>query len=192
MKISSFIEVVSLDELPIPPQGNKYFTCIGGKKNYQCFLENDKLSRKDFMERYEGKVDKCLWPVYKNNNIVIRQDPVYAVPGLFIISTRDTYRTIADVPYQIYRECMNYVFTIYDFLSRELDILDIYFYYDEHICKPSSAHIWVIPIYNMLDSNRFPSIIDGSIWHYLKSFCYSDSKHRINNIVDKLRDFINA
>ena len=44
-KIGEKIEVYSLSELPLLQDELKFFACIGGNKNYECFIESKQLSR---------------------------------------------------------------------------------------------------------------------------------------------------
>ena len=100
------IEVYSLKELSSLPEGLKYFACIGGNKNFECYLESVTLSRSSFMEKYLNELDKCHIPIYEDENIIIRQDAQIAIPGFYIVATRKSYKNISQMDLNTYYKCL--------------------------------------------------------------------------------------
>lgn len=172
-------EISKLDQIPEAPNGKRYFVCIGGSKNYQCFLADKTLSRAEFMNSYGEEIPFFLRTMYENENIQVRLDSTYAVPGFCIISPRGNYRTVADLPQHIYRDCIRMAINITKFLYQMPDVEYVYFYYDEHYEKPASAHFWVLPVYaSHLKNVLIPGIEDMSVWEYMESFDYqTEAKH---------------
>lgn len=100
------LEVFSENELPLAPEGKKFFTCIGGKKNFQCFLSDNWMSKGQFITTHENELDDCLKPIYENNGIVVRQDAKYAIPGFYIVSPKEHFSNIHDMPATMFQRCM--------------------------------------------------------------------------------------
>lgn len=166
-------EVFQLDQLPQAPERERYFVCIGGNKNYRCFLADKSLSRAAFMDCYAKEIPFFLRPMYEDESIQVRLDSTYAVPGFCIISPRGNYHTVAELPRQIYLDCVRMAANITRILYQMPDVERVYFYYDEHYEKPASAHFWVLPVYTShLNDGKIPEIEDMSVWHYMESFDY--------------------
>ncbi|MBQ6546698.1 MAG: hypothetical protein IJL74_01715 [Bacilli bacterium] len=191
--IGSKIEVYSLNELPKAPEDLKYFACIGGNKNYECFLESRSLSRAQFMKKYENEVDICHKPIYEDENLIIRQDAQYPLPGFYIIATKTGKRTIADIDTNLYQKGMEYAFLIKTILQESFKIKKVYIYYDEHYHKPSSVHFWVMPIYEdvLNENNLKATIFSNDIWKYLDLFEFKDTKEEIYKINEEMKKIIN-
>lgn len=179
-----FLEVFGEDELPKPPDGKKYFMCIGGNKNFQCFLEDKTLSRGMFMKKYQDQLSACLQPVFKNESIQVRQDAQYAVPGFFIVSPVLEYAGLGSTPDNILYECLVYAYKIRNKMLLHHEVKDVYIYYDENYSKPTSTHFWVLPIY----THDLPSITKTDIWRYIRSFEYSVTKDKIMYWIDYLKE----
>lgn len=187
--MEKMLEVYNLEKLPITPEGMKYFACIGGEKNYQCFLETKKLSRADFMEQYAEQLDPCHIPIYEDRDIIIRQDAQIPIPGFYIVATKDSFRKISFMDSELYKKCMYYSVLIKRKLFLEFGIEKVYMYYDEHYQKPSSTHFCVMPIYDKIvnDNNLSPTILKYDIWKYQELFQFKDSKDDIYQINDGMR-----
>lgn len=188
--IGEKIEVFSIDELPKVPDYLKYFICIGGGKNYECFLETKKLSRADFMKKYRNKIDSCHIPIYEDDDLIIRQDAQIPIPGFYIVATKSSYKKISDMDFTLYQKCLYYAFLIKKELLNNFFINRVFIYYDEHYQKPSSTHFWIMPIYDSVlkEYNLNPTILNYDIWEYQDLFEFQSTKndiYRINNIMKK-------
>lgn len=172
------IDVYHPEELPNPPKHMKYFICIGGEKDYQGFLAEDTLSRGEFLDKYREFLDPCLSIIYEDDLIEVRQDAFYPVPGFYIVSYKKrNKKRICDLSYDEYEHGMSVAGTIKNILFKSFSIQETFIYYEEHLLKPSSVHIWVLPIHSLLRSR--PAILSEDIWQYLDSFRFSDNKARI-------------
>lgn len=180
-EIEQILEVCDESELPEAPEGKKYFVCIGGSKNFQCFLGNSNISRGEFILSHEDEMDDCLKPIYIDDDIIVRQDVKYAIPGFYIISPRQHFRSIDEMPQDLFLKCM--------FMAREikkglltLGITQSHAYNDEKYNSPAFAHFWVLPIYQSFvsDNNLNPTIYSKDIWKYLDLFPrFMETKQRI-------------
>lgn len=186
----NIIETYVGEEVPDPPEGQKYFVCIGGEKDYQYYLETKTMSRGEFLEQYKDDLPYILRPIYEDNDIIIRQDPQFAIPGFFIISPKILYRNLAYCPYEIYRKSMIFSFALLRFLSKQSDITMVYLYYDERHKKKSSAHFWVLPIFTNCYEGDL-TYADTTIWKYVDHFLYSNNKKRIEELVLKIKEYMN-
>lgn len=190
--IGKKIEVYSLSELPNPQDGLKYFACIGGSKNFECFLESTKLSRANFMKKYLEKLDKCHIPIYEDDDITIRQDAQIAIPGFYIVASQNNYKNITQMDLRTYQKCLHFVSLVRRELKDTFGIERAYMYYDEHYNKPSSTHFWVMPVYNdvIKDNNLNATILSNDIWKYQESFEFSKTKEYIYEINDGMRKIL--
>ena len=190
-QIGKKIEVYSLSELSQLSNDLKYFACIGGNKNYECFIESKRLSRALFMEKYLDNLDKCHIPIYEDKDIIIRQDAQIAIPGFYIIATKSNFKNIIQMDLETYQKCLYFVSLIRKELKNNFDIERAYMYYDEHYRKPSSTHFWVMPLYEKVikDNNLNPTILSDDIWKYQELFEFSQTKndiYRINQGMTKI------
>lgn len=182
-------EVFQLDQVPQAPEGKRYFVCIGGSKNYCCFLADKSLSRAAFMDCYAEEIPFFLRTMYEDKSIQVRLDSTYAVPGFCIISPRGNYRTVTELPQHIYIDCVHMAANITRILYRMSDVELVYFYYDEHYVKPASAHFWVLPIYaSHLKDGKIPEIADMSVWHYMETFDYQTEAKRIQTFFFQIQE----
>lgn len=190
-EIGKKLEVYSLSELSQLPNDLKYFACIGGNKNYECFVESKRLSRALFMEKYLENLDKCHIPIYEDDDIIIRQDAQIAIPGFYIVATKNNFKNIIQMDLETYQKCLHFVSLIRKELKDIFDIKQAYMYYDEHYRKPSSTHFWIMPIYEeVIKSNNLnPTILSNDIWKYQDLFEFSQTKndiYRINQDMKKV------
>lgn len=191
-EIGRKIEVYSLSELASLPDGLKYFACIGGNKNYECFIESKQLSRALFMEKYLHDLDKCHIPVYEDEDIIIRQDAQVAIPGFYIVATKKFFKNITQMDLETYQKCLYYVSLIRKELKNNFDVERAYMYYDEHYNKPSSTHFWIMPIYeNIIKENDLnPTILSSDVWKYQDLFEFSQTKKDIYIINQGMRKIL--
>lgn len=195
LKNGNILEVFDLKELPIIESTNlKYFICIGGEKNYQCFLASNSLSRSEFMKHYGEQIDPCLQPIFEDLEIEVRQDAVMAVPGFYIVTTKKYYKRLSDMPLEVYRRCMIVVSCVKKALENLFGLKDIFVYYDEHYNKPSVAHFWVLPIHKDMVSkyDLKMSITSKDIWRYQELFKYQYTKDEILLFNEKIREYLAA
>jgi len=191
LDIGKSLEVYSLEELPRIKEQLKFFACIGGNRNYQCFLESKQLSRAEFMNIYQARLDPCHVPIYEDNDIVIRQDAFIPIPGFYIIATKNVYKKISYMEMSIYQKCLRYSSLVKSSLESEFGINRVYMYYDEHYNKPSSTHFWVMPIHEEIihKNNLNPTILNYDIWKYQELFefqYYRDNIYEVNDVMKKV------
>ena len=187
--IGQKIEVYYLNELPSVDSDLKYFACIGGSKNYQCFLESKKLSRAEFMKKYKDQIDSCHIPIYEDEDIIIRQDAQIPIPGFYVIATNQIYEKLSYMDVELYKKCLLYSAFVKKLLLEEFDIRNVFMYYEEHYIKPSSTHFWVMPIYDDI-INKYglnPTIFNYDIWKYQDLFEFQNTKNQIYEINKVMR-----
>lgn len=188
LKYGQIFEVDKVEDLPqIENKNDKFFTCIGGDKSFQCFYESKKLSRADFLEKYNDKLDSCLEPIFEDKDILIRQDVQFAIPGFYVIATKQRARRILELDKELYAKCLYMASIIKKIFIKESIAQNIFIGHEEHFKKPASAHIWVLPIYGKEDINAF----DGSLWNYMdKKNNFSINKPQILAVNQKMKDLI--
>jgi diadenosine tetraphosphate (Ap4A) HIT family hydrolase len=170
-EIMEILEVFDEGELPEPPQGKKYYVCIGGNKNFQCFLSRDNVSKGEFISHHEDELDDCLKPVYVDNFVVVRQDAKYAIPGFYIVSPKKHYTRIDETPKDIFEKSMLRARDVRRVLSA-MGINRAHIYHDEKYNSPTSVHFWVLPVYEKhIRAHKLnPTIFSKDIWTYLDTF----------------------
>ncbi len=188
-EIGKKIEVYSLSELSQLREDLKYFACIGGSKNYECFVESKKLSRAVFMKEYLAALDKCHIPIYEDDDIIIRQDAQIAIPGFYIVATKSSFKNIVQMDLETYQKCLYFVSLIRRELRDTFGVKRAYMYYDEHYLKPSSTHFWVMPLYEeVVKANKLnPTILSNDIWVYQDMFEFSQTKNDIYKINQEMQ-----
>jgi hypothetical protein len=194
LEIGEELQVDSLKELPSLPDELKFFACIGGMKNYQCFLETKKLSRAEFMMKYQNQMDKCHIPIYEDNEIIVRQDAQIPIPGFYIVATKQMRKKISSMDLKLYIKSIKYSAVLKKKLQSDFGIKRVFMYYDEQYNKPSSTHFWVMPIYEevLLKNNLNATILNEDIWKYQELFefkSYKKNIYRINNDMKELLKF---
>lgn len=191
MKFGEFIEIDELDEIPPTSKDTKFFICIGGKKNYQCFLESKKLSRGEFLDRYELQLDSAISILYQDEDVVVRQDVQFAIPGFYIIATKQQARRLKDLDKIVVGKCFNIANLIKRELLEDNRIQAVFIGYDEHYEKPTSTHFWVLPIHKEKGLPRDISIHDSKFWDYFaNSYKFQETKEQINNYNVKFREIL--
>jgi diadenosine tetraphosphate (Ap4A) HIT family hydrolase len=188
------LEVFDKDELSVAPEGKKYFVCIGGNRNFQCFLGDSNMSRGEFILSHEDEIDDCLKPIYSDDQIIVRQDAEYAIPGFYIVSPRSHYRSIDEMPQDTYARCMVMVRDIKKGLST-LGLARAHIYNDEKYSLPAFAHFWVLPLHEEFidDHNLNPTIYSRDIWSYLDSYPrYNVTKPQILEFNEEMRHYLNS
>lgn len=187
------LEVFDEKELPTTPKGKKYFVCIGGAKNFQCFLGDSSISRGEFVLSHEDEIDESLKPVYSDGQIIVRQDARYAIPGFYIVSPKSTrYRSIDEMPQDLFEKCMLTVRNVKKgLLASGIDRSHIY--NDEKYKNPISVHFWVLPIHEAYIERYHlnPTIYSKDIWTYLDVFPrYSETKQQILSLNKTMKHYL--
>jgi len=189
-RIEKILEVLDERDLPDAPAGKKYFVCIGGNKNFQCFLADSSLSKGEFLFAHENDLDDCLRPIYDDGQIVVRQDAKYAIPGFYIVSTRETYRTVDEMPLSLFMRCMILTRKIKSGLL-DLNVSQTHMYNDEKLNSPASVHFWVLPIHKRYAEDHNLTIYSSDIWKYLDSYPrFVYTKQNIFKINEKMKSYL--
>lgn len=188
MNYGDYKEVSDLSELPQVDSGSKFFVCIGGKKDYQCFYESKKLSRGQFLEKYANKLDPAIDILYEDEDIIIRQDIQFAIPGFYVIATKQIARRINQLDFRIIEKCHYFSNKIKKLLFTDASVKSVFIGYDEHYEKPSSTHFWILPVYEEKINLSNLSIHDKEFWNYFGySYKFQESKQKIHDLNEKLR-----
>ena len=187
-EILPIIELESILDEPKAPEGKKSFSCIGGSKNYLCFFADSSLSRASFMRRYQKSIPDFLHSVICEDEIEFHQDAKYAIPGFIILAPLEEYRTIDIMPIERYKACLKKAFKLREILLTYRDVEEVFIYYDEHVKKPSSVHIWVLPVYkDKITVNECPSMLNHTVWNYMDRFAFREEEMRIMKVLTELK-----
>lgn len=191
--IGDMIEVYNAKEIPKLPNGMKFFYCLGGSKNFQCFVDTPTMSMSEFLIKYRKRIDSCFEPVYESLDFIIMQDAKKAIPGFYIISPKKHYKKIVEMDINMYTKAMQLASKIKQFLKVSFNANKVYIYHEEHHKKPTSVHFWVLPIYNDITSKYHlsPTINNFDIWKYLDVLEFSDVKDKIYSTNQKMRNYLN-
>lgn len=192
-KIGNSIDVYSLEDIPATENNLRYFACIGGSKNFQCILDYKELSRAEIMKKYSKILDKCHIPIYEDDDIIICQDAQIAIPGFYIVATKEKYKRFSSMDINTYKKCLMYSSLIRKALKENFGIKRVFMYYDEHYKKNSSTHFWIMPIYEdvLKNNNLEPSILNYDVWKYQDLFEFQYNSKKIYEINEKMRLIMN-
>lgn len=187
------VDVNDESEIPPAPRGFKYYVCIGGSKNFQGFLTQGSLSKGEFLDIFEEELDEALKPVFEDETLVVRQDAKYAIPGFYIVSPKEHYRSIDEMPQEVFNHAMLTVKRIKQQLVT-VGINESHIYHDEKYKSPASAHFWVLPLHPPIDGqdlNR--TIFSKDIWTYLDTYpSFRSTRPEILRYNDRIRELLNA
>lgn len=140
--MNKYFDVNNLTELPELPKGLRFFDFIGGTKELRCFVATEDMPRNQFIEEYEDSLDACLKPIYKFNGICVKQDASYALPGFYIISPTNHYRSIDEIDEITHLRLFFILREIRKAMREVLQIEHIHLYYEEKKSKSCNVHYW--------------------------------------------------
>lgn len=188
--VEEILDVDDESELPPAPPGKKYYICLGGSKNFQAFLCNNTMSKGEFLDEHADDVDEVLRPVFEDDKLTVRQDAKYAIPGFYIISPKQHYRSIDEMPQEYFEHCMLMAKRIKEHITA-LGIMQSHIYHDEKYRSPASAHFWVLPLPDKSDFNL--TIYSTDIWTYLETFPrYRETGRQIREYNNHMRSVMRS
>ncbi len=189
--IDEILEIDDELELPMAPVGKKYYVCIGGAKNFQAFLCDDTMSKGEFLDKFTNEIDDVLAPVYEDEDLVVRQDAKYAIPGFYIVSPKKHYRSIDKMPQEYFDHCMIIAKRVKENVA-ELGVETSHIYHDEKYLKPASVHFWILPLPRNPELTSQLSIYSKDIWTYLDTYPrFSETYKQIRDYNDHMRQAMN-
>lgn len=169
-RLYEVLDVNDETEIPRAPESLKYYVCLGGSKNFQAFLAKDGLSKGEFLNLFGEVLDEVLQPVYEDDTLVVRQDAKYAIPGFYIVSPKEHFRSIDEMPQEVFDHSLLITRRIKQNLTW-LGIANSHIYHDEKYRSPASAHIWVLPLHNLPANQQLNrTIYSRDIWTYLDTY----------------------
>ena len=164
------LDVDDESEIPPAPEGLKYYVCLGGSKNFQAFLSEDGLSKGEFLGLFGDVLDETLQPVYEDDTLFVRQDAKYAVPGFYIVSPKEHFRSIDEMPQDVFDHSLLTMRRIKQNLA-SLGIANSHIYHDEKYRSPASAHFWALPLHEQPNGQQLELTIHSrDIWTYLDTY----------------------
>ena len=181
-----YIDVEHRDDLPRPPAGMRYLDFIGGSLNLRCFLVPEALPRARFMEEHSDALDPCLQPIYAADGIRIRQDASYALPGFYILSFEQQYRSFDLIDPALFFKAMVLCHRVRALMREHLSIEYIHLHYEEKPDASCNVHFWIMPV-GMIQGEQPKIIFELDIRQYLGNFHFRDHKRRILECNDIMR-----
>jgi hypothetical protein len=176
VKGPSYYDVDTLEHLPPPAPGLRYFDFIGGTKELRCYIAPAEMPRNRFIEENGGLFDECLRPVYKNAGIVVKQDASYALPGFYIVGHTAQYHSVDEIDGVTSLRLFFIVQEIRKGMREKLGIKTVHIYYEERPVVSHNVHYWIVPIVDMGDNPRLYTL---DIKKYLEQFLFSQNKEKI-------------
>ena len=151
---------------------------------------SDEVCRGCFLET-ASTLPLELEPIAMNDKIVIRQDAECAIPGFYIVSTRQHIHSIADMTSSL-SSAIGMVIQVVRQGQREiLGIERAHIYLEEKLIEPH-FHVWILPLFpEIIESRKIePKIWNSTVKEYLDLFSYYDNKKRIIEFNIKMRKYI--
>ena len=182
-----YCDVNNLDELPTLPKGMRYFDFIGGSKEFRCYIVPEDMPRNKFMEEQEALFDDCLKHIYKNRGIIVKQDASFALPGFYIVSFLDHYRSLDEADEVTYLRLFFIMREIRKGMRQKLGIQFTHIYYEERNVKSHNVHYWIVPIN---DIEKHPRLYKFDVKQYLEQFLYSENKDKIIQYNTLMKEYI--
>jgi diadenosine tetraphosphate (Ap4A) HIT family hydrolase len=181
------IDVSKFSELPQAPIGMRFIDFLSEPKGLRCFLVPKGSSRGDFMDKQEHLLDQRLVPIYKNDSICVRQDSSFPIPGFYIVSPVQHFRFMDEMPEILSIRMFYIIRTLRKAMREVLGIPFIYMFYEEKLSRHGDVHYWLLPIYNISESNI---LLRFDLESYLNSFDFHKEKDTILKLNDKLREYL--
>lgn len=127
----------------------------------------------------------------ENEEIAVRQDAEFPVPGFYIVSLRRHVQSIADVDSRLAAHlglCVHYV---RKGMRECLGIRRAHIYLEEKIIGPH-YHTWLLPLWeDVMDKyNIDPKIWLGNVKQYIDLFQYEKEKDKILFFNHRLREYL--
>ena len=182
-----YVDVVNLAELPHAPQGSRYLDFIGGAKEIRCYLVPEDLPRNRFMDEYKDQLDPCLTPIYENRGVYVTQDPSFPLPGFYIVSHREHFRSLDAMDDTTHLRLLLVLREVRKGMREALSISHVHVYYEEKANKSCNVHYWILPI---RDIEKFPRIYDFNVKTYLSQFSFLKNKAAILQNNEKMRKYL--
>lgn len=182
----TYLDIDSLEELPILAKSLRFFDTIGGTKSYRCFIAPCEYPRNKFLLENEKDLDRCLVPIYKNRDITIRQDTSCPLPGFYIVSPDNHYRSLDRIPELEYMRLMFLIFHTRRGLRDVCGIEFSYLLYEEKANTSCNVHFWILPI---IDVEKYPRMYNFDVKKYMDSFVVEDNYLMILNVNEKMRRY---
>lgn len=182
-----YYDVSNLSELPQLPEGYRYFDFIGGSKEIRCFVVSEDMPRNKFIEENEELLGVHLKPIYKYNGICVRQDSSYALPGFYIVSPIEHYRSLDEVDEVTHARLFFILREIRKGMREALNIQYAHVYYEEKANKSCNVHYWILPIN---DIKKYPRLYNFNVKDYLEQFLFSSNKERMIQYNELMRAYI--
>lgn len=180
-----YIDVSNISELPVPPAGMRYFDFIGGEKEVRCFLAPENMSRGTFMDENKSLLGEALQPIYEHNGVLVSQDTSCPLPGFYIVSPTQHFRSMDKVGEDIHLRLAFIMRHVRKAMREVLGIEYVHVLYEEKAKKGCHVHYWMMPI---VDIEKNPRLDDIDINAYMQSFSYKENKDKICEFNTKMRE----
>lgn len=141
-----YIDVDHVSELPEARPGTRYLDFMGGEKALRCYVLPEDYARCRFLERYASDMDEIFEPVYENRGVVVRQDTSYALPGFYIVSCSEHFRSFDEVPAVLSMRVAMVVREVRRLMRDLLGIEHIHLHSEEKPNRSTNVHFWLLPV----------------------------------------------
>lgn len=152
-----------------------------------------------------NKVDlpEYLLPIYESNRIFVRQDTEFAVPGFYIISSKEHIGSIGDMDPEIASQLAIVTHLVRRAMKLVLNVNVASVYHEERLIN-SHFHQWMLPYWaEAVEISGFmPKIYssnikkyqkyEANVSKYLKYFQFDTERVRILEVNKAMRDFLNT
>jgi diadenosine tetraphosphate (Ap4A) HIT family hydrolase len=173
-----YIDVYEKSELEPAPGGYRYLDFLGGTKNLRCYLVPEHTPRIDFFIAHEDLLDESLQPIYVSENVIVRQDASYALPGFYIVSPTRHFRAIDEMSEKIHLAAQLVVYRVRSAMRSVLGVREIHLHYEEKPDPSTNVHYWLMPMrYGLATPGT--AIARLNIKSYLRQFTFAEERENI-------------
>lgn len=165
----------------------RYFHFIDG---FKVRVAHD-ACRGCYIENHAKELPIWLDPIIQNDEIAVRQDAEFPVPGFYIIALRKHVGSIADIPPELVAMLGVTTHLVRKAMRDALGIERAHLYLEEKIIGPH-YHMWILPLWDdvMKSNNIDPKIWLGNIKSYIDLFCFDKEKDKILEFNNTLREVL--
>lgn len=175
--------------LTTPPQGMRYLDFLGGTRRLRCYLVPEDMPRFTFMDEHADLLDPVLLPIFDTDRVTVRQDTTYALPGFYIVSLRQHFRSLDAMDAETFMLMNKTIFHTRQGMRDKLGIEHIHLHYEEKPSASANVHIWMMPV----DFDRFGNgtlLMNLDLRAYLTSFVFAKEREKMLEYNHMMREHL--
>lgn len=161
--------------------------------NGTSFVVDASTCRGCFMNEHEHELPRDITPVYDDEEILVRQDAEWPVPGFYIVSLRSHIGAIDEVGDELYNRLTEVLRLTRRAMRRSLGVDKVHLIQEEKL-SAAHLHFWMLPLWpQVLSANDVnPRVYESNLMEYIALFSYADQRQAIRKCNRLMTDFFRS